>query len=344
MECMLHLLGKRASLVQELRVFAQSRGLTLDLVRADSLHSMHSSYASGFETGGHRLEKWSELRTALHVAEHGTVSAAAAALGYHRATVNRHVDALEAELGARIFIRHAHGYTLTEVGEEVLRVAQTTKSLTDELKGRVLGRKAEIEGEIRLTLLAPFAGLVLASIDEFKSLHPKCLVAIDTTEDLVRLEYGEAHIAIRAGTEPDHPDYVVQDLGVVRLNLYAHENYVSQFGMPESAKHLEGHRFVAPHAEDRRLPFWPWIEKHVRPEMIVMSSRDIWFNVEAISRGIGMGFLGDHEAIARKLLHPVFPPEEDWTLRLWLTTHVNLHRTEKVQAMLDCIKSSFGRA
>ena len=69
------------------------------------------------------MDKWAELRTAYQVAKLGTVSAAADALGFHRATVNRHIDVLEAEIGARIFIRHARGYALTELGEDVLRVA-----------------------------------------------------------------------------------------------------------------------------------------------------------------------------------------------------------------------------
>ncbi|MEO0917390.1 MAG: LysR family transcriptional regulator [Pseudomonadota bacterium] len=289
------------------------------------------------------MKNWSELRTALYVAEHGTVSAAAAALGYHRATVNRHIDALEAELGAKIFLRHAQGYTLTEHGEEVLRVAQTTQGLVDGLSNRLRAKNTEIEGEIKLTMLAPFVGLILAPIDAFKTLHPNCLVSIDTTEDLVRLEHGDAHVAIRAGGKPDYPDYVTQSLGRVSLHLYAHETYRARYGVPKSTDDLTGHRFIAPHDEDRRLPFWPWIQRHVRPEMIVMSSRDIWLNVEAISRGVGMGFLGDHEAASRKRLHPVHLTDETWSVELWLTTHVDQHRTEKVQSMLTCVKSEFGR-
>jgi len=292
---------------------------------------------------GLNVKNWSELRTALHVADLGTVSAAAVALGYHRATVNRHIDALEAELGAKIFLRHAQGYTLTEIGEEVLRVAKTTQSLIIDLEGRLQAKHTEVDGEIKLTLLAPFVGLLLAPIDAFKTQHPNCLVSIDTTEDLVRLEHGDAHVAIRAGSKPEHPDYVTQSLGQIPLRLYAHDSYRARFGVPKRGDDLTGHRFIAPHAEDRRLPFWPWVEKNVRQEMIVMSSRDIWLNVEAISRGVGMGFLGDHEAASRKGLHPVDLDDETWSVELWLTTHVDVHRTEKVQAMLACIKSAFGK-
>ena len=46
------------------------------------------------------MDRWNEVRTAFAVARLGTVSAAAQELGLHRATVIRHIDALEESLGA----------------------------------------------------------------------------------------------------------------------------------------------------------------------------------------------------------------------------------------------------
>lgn len=192
------------------------------------------------------MDKWAELRTAYQVAKLGTVSGAAEALGYHRATVNRHIDVLEAEIGARIFIRHARGYALTEVGEDVLRVAEKTESLIDDLAGRVQGGKAQIDGEIKLTILAPFAGILMPAVTAFRTENPQCTVVIDATEDLAKLEYGEAHIAVRAGAKPDHPDYVVRHFGNVGFNLYAHESYVNEHGLPSGIDDLAKHKFVVP--------------------------------------------------------------------------------------------------
>lgn len=285
------------------------------------------------------MDKWAELRTAYQVAKLGTVSAAADALGYHRATVNRHIDVLEAEIGARIFLRHARGYALTEVGEDVLRVALKTESLIDDFAGRVQGGKTQLDGEIILTILAPFAGLMMTSIADFRAKHPQCAVVVDASEDLARLEYGEAHIALRAGAKPDHPDYVVSSFGRVGFNLYAHDSYIQRHGMPAGATDLEGHRFVVPHAQNRRLPFTPWITDHVRQDMIAMSSRDTWVNIEAISAGVGMGFMGDHEANNRGNFRAVLPLNKAWSVPVWLVTHVDLHRTQKVQAMLACLKA-----
>lgn len=284
------------------------------------------------------MDKWAELRTAYHVARLGTVSAAANALGFHRATVNRHIDLLEAELGGRIFIRHARGYTLTELGEDVLRVAQKTEELTNDLASRAEGAKAAIAGDIKLTILAPFAGLLMGAIATFRASNPKCQVLIDASEDLARLEYGEAHIAIRAGAKPDHPDYVVSSFRRVGFSLYAHDSYVSQHGLPKDVDDFSGHQFVAPPLGDSRVPFEPWINDHIEPDMIALSSKTIEVNNAAVSAGIGIGILPDHEAQTVASLRRVLPPDAGWTIPLWLTTHVDLHRTEKVQEFLKCLK------
>lgn len=286
------------------------------------------------------MDKWTELRTAYQVAKLGTVSAAAQTLGFHRATVNRHIDILEQEIGAKIFIRHARGYALTEIGQDLLRVAQKTEELIDDLAGRVQGGNAQIEGQIKLTILAPFASLLMPAVAEFRARNPQCRVDIETGEDLARLEYGEAHIAVRAGQRPEHPDYVVSELGGIAFNLYAHDKYIARHSLPTKGADMSEHLFVLPEFPNERLPFGSWIADNIRPEMIALSSRDIWVTAEAISAGIGMGFMGEYEAGARGNLNAVFPPNPDWAVPGWIVTHVDLHRTEKVQAMLASIKAN----
>ena len=159
------------------------------------------------------MDNWDEIRTAYQVARLGTVSGAAEVLGVHHATVIRHIDALEGRLGAKLFQRHARGYTSTEAGLDLLRVAAATDDQLSQLVGRIKGRDAQVAGDLVVTSLdslAPVMGRLLA---EFQKAHPDVLVRYLTGERLFRLEYGEAHVAIRAGvTAPDQPDNVVQSL------------------------------------------------------------------------------------------------------------------------------------
>lgn len=286
------------------------------------------------------MDNWTEFRTALHVARLGTVSAAAEALNIHRATVNRHVDVLEAELGARIFIRHGRGYTLTEAGEDVLRVAQKTEDMLQDLASRVQGKASSIEGEIKLTVLPVFASLLMAPINAFRAENPACRVVISATEDLARLEFAEAHLALRAGPKPETPDYVVQTYPPVPINLYAHQDYIDRHGKPRDASDLASHWFVGTEASSIRGPFSRWLHERIEPSQTILASDQHVVREHAIFSGVGIGFLSTFEVQNRPEMVKVLPQTDDWQIPLWLVTHVDLHRTAKVQAMLHHIKSS----
>ena len=228
---------------------------------------------------------------------------------------------------------------MTEVGQDVLRVAQKAEEMIEDLAGRVRDGNARIEGEIKLTLLPPFAGFLMEAIHLFRSENPHCVVRVDVSEDLARLEYGEAHIALRAGAKPEHPDYVVTHFGDIGFNLYAHDSYLTRKGAPNPHGGFSGHAFVLPEFPHDRLPFADWVKDHIRPDMVALSSRDIGVMADAVCAGLGIGFLGDAEAQKRGGLRPILPTNPDWKVTCWLVTHVDLHRTEKVQAMLSCIKA-----
>src|SRR5210317_620204 len=103
------------------------------------------------------MDNWDEVRTAYQVARLGTVSGAADVLGVHHATVIRHIDALEKRLGVKLFQRHARGYTPTEAGADLLRVAQATDDQFNQLAGRIKGRGSDVSGELVVTSLVTLA-------------------------------------------------------------------------------------------------------------------------------------------------------------------------------------------
>ena len=151
------------------------------------------------------MDNWDEIRTAYQVARLGTVSAAADVLGVHHATVIRHIDALEGRLGVKLFQRHARGYTATEAGEDLMRVGQATDDQFGQLEGRIKGRGSDVSGELVITSLDSIAPLLSPVLVEFQELYPDLLIRYLTDERVFRLEYGEAHVAVRAGSPPQEP-------------------------------------------------------------------------------------------------------------------------------------------
>jgi DNA-binding transcriptional LysR family regulator len=60
----------------------------------------------------------------------------------------------------------------------------------------------------------------------------------------------------------------------------------------------------------------------------------------AIRSGVGLGFIGLRDAAGDPDLVQVLPPRAEWDSPLWLVTHVDLHRTRKVQAFLAHLKEA----
>lgn len=67
---------------------------------------------------------------------------------------------------------------------------------------------------------------------------------------------------------------------------------------------------------------------------MVFFSPTLSIRSEAIRIGMGIGFLPTHVARLNGDLVQVHPPLEAWDIPVWLVTHVDLHRTPKVQAVL----------
>ena len=148
------------------------------------------------------VDTWGEIRTAYQVARLGTVSGAAEVLGVHHATVIRHIDALEKRLGTKLFQRHARGYTPTEAGRDLLSTAQRTEEQFGQLVSRIKGQGETVTGELVVTSISGIAPVLSPVFAEFQALHPDVAIRFYSDMRLFRLDYGEAHVAIRAGAAP----------------------------------------------------------------------------------------------------------------------------------------------
>ncbi len=282
---------------------------------------------------------WDEIRTAYHVARHGTVSAAAEALGVHHATVIRHVDALEKRLGVKLFQRHARGYTPTEAGSDLLLVGQATEEQFTQLAGRIRGRGDAVTGELVVTSLVSVAPKLVPALTRFRAEHEGVIVRYLTGERILRLQYGEAHVAIRAGAAPQEPDNVVQPFVEQQVALYGSRDYLERRGMPEGDGDLQRHDFVGIDEPGNRAPFHRWMHDTIPPERIVFRASDNRVLREAVLSGAGLGFAPLWEAARFPALVRVLGPRPEWSAPLWLVTHVDLHRTAKVQTFLKFLKA-----
>lgn len=289
------------------------------------------------------VENWDDVRIAYHVARLGTLSAAAAFLGVHHATVIRRITALEGRLGSKLFQRHPRGYTPTEAGRELMKVASVTEEHLDQLSGRIRGRGAAVSGDLVVTSLAAYSALLVPWLAEFQQLHPETRITLIADDRPLKLELGEAHVAIRAGKRPQEADNIVQHFMDMEMAIYGSQTYVEAHPKITCEQDLAGHRFVGSVLTPQRAPFSQWMHERIPPEAITFKSSRFTAVQEAVRAGMGLSILSMLDAETDPRMVRVFGPLPEWSSKIWLLSHVDLHRSAKVQAILGFLKEKVRR-
>jgi DNA-binding transcriptional LysR family regulator len=281
---------------------------------------------------------WNDVHVAYQVIMCGTLSAAAEALDVHHSTVLRRVNALEKRLGARLFHRHARGYTPTEAGLMLKHVAENTQTNFDRLFGQLQGVDTQLKGTLVITSVNALAPNITPILADFQRLYPEIRLEFAAESRIYKLEHGEAHVGIRPGAKPTDPDYVVQPLAKNYATLYGSREYIRQYGKMSTLEDINGHRFVSTINPLRFIKFMEWLEDSVPSDQIYFRSSDFVGFVPAIKAGLGIAPLNCWLASTEPELLPVIAPPEQWAGNLWLVTHRDMHRTSKVQAFTQFLK------
>ena len=109
-------------------------------------------------------ENWDDLRYILAVAEGGSVSAAARALGVNHATVLRRVAAFEERHGVSLFEKGARGYTIPPDRLRIVEAAREAEAAIAAVGRLMQGRAAPAAGRVRITTTDTFSLTIVPAI------------------------------------------------------------------------------------------------------------------------------------------------------------------------------------
>ncbi|MBS0521020.1 MAG: LysR family transcriptional regulator [Proteobacteria bacterium] len=124
------------------------------------------------------------LRSLLAVAECGSFTAAAEAIGVTQSGVSQAVAALEESLGVTLVVRHRRGADLTAAGERVAAHARTALDALGRIKGEADAARGLASGTVRLAgFPSVFATLLPPLLRRFRTRHPEVRVVALETDD-----------------------------------------------------------------------------------------------------------------------------------------------------------------
>jgi DNA-binding transcriptional LysR family regulator len=285
----------------------------------------------------------------LSVAQHRSFRRAAAELGVTPSAMSQAVRALEARIGAALFIRTTRSVGLTEAGERFLVRA---KPAFEELVGatedaRDLGQRPA--GLLRLTAPRAVVPTLLESlIAPFCQAYPDIEVEIAASPDLVDIAAEGFDAGIRQG------QFIEADMIALRLKpshplaVVGSPDYLRRRQRPKLIDDLRQHACLRMRRSNGSIAPWSFVNGNESVEVVVSGpfiANDIPTMLAAAVEGLGLAQVPEPLAAgamkAGKLV-PVLERFAPTAPGLFLYYPGNRQMMPKLRAFIDHVKSRSG--
>lgn len=190
------------------------------------------------------MDRFVAMEAFVRVAERGGFTAAAHDLRISRAMVSRHVQDLEAHLGARLLNRTTRKVHLTEAGQVYYERSTTLLAELAAAEGEVGELHSRPRGTLRVNGPVVFGAMHLAAaVADYMVAFPEVSVELTLTDRVVDLVEEGFDTTIRIGRLSDS-SMIARRLAPVGLVVVAAPAYLARHGVPLAPADLAQHRCI----------------------------------------------------------------------------------------------------
>lgn len=278
---------------------------------------------------------WNLVPAFLAAHEHGSLLAAARALGSSQPTVGRHISELEAQLGTVLFERTGRGLAPTPAGLRLAEAARAMESGALALLSSVGASRSTLEGTVRISASQPVACVLLPPLlAQMRQTLPGIQVELVASNAVSNLLRREADIALRM-VRPVQASLVARRIGQVGLSACAHRDYLARRGTPAEPADLLQHDLVG---NDQVMDIprgFAALGNDVPRERLVLRTDDLMAYWSAVRAGLGIGFVADYLLRTDPAVQRVLPQLRIPPLPIWLTVHREIRSSARIRAVYD---------
>lgn len=236
------------------------------------------------------MDKLRAMQAFIHIAEEGSLTAAARVMASSLPAMVRTLAAFEAQLGVRLFNRTTRRISLTDEGRRHLDSCRQILAALGDAEAALSADAAEPAGHLTITAPMLFGQMHVApAVTRFVQKHEKMRCSVVLADRVVNLLEEGMDVGIRIGALDDS-SLVAQPVGHIRRVVVASPAWLRRHGAPGHPRDLLKANCVrvTDHA-----PTWGPFNDHGRPLRLAVSG-NLEFNqnapaVQACVAGVGLG-------------------------------------------------------
>lgn len=298
------------------------------------------------------MDQIQAMRIFARVVEAGTFTRAADSLQLPKASVTKHIQALEERLRVKLLNRTTRRVTVTADGAAYYDRAVRLLADFDDLEASVSQARTTPRGRLRVDVGTSVARLlVIPHLAEFQSRYPEIQIDLGVSDRTVDLISDNVDCVIRGGELADQ-SLVARRIGNLEFITVAAPEYLARHSTPQHPGELEspGHRnliYFSP-VSARRYP----LEFHQDGKLIeIASPAPLCVNesnayVSALLAGQGIGQASSFQVQEHLQSGRLQRVLQDWThplLPVYVVYPPNSHLSAKVRVFVDWVVELFSR-
>lgn len=291
-----------------------------------------------------------DIAVFVRVAQLGSFTRAADALGVSKAVVSKYVSRLEQRLGARLLHRTTRRLTLTEPGDALFRRSAGALAELGEAEKDVAQLTGAPRGTLRISAPTYFGSVSLApALKDFRTRYPDIALDLELEDRLVDLVKERFDLAVRIAPMTDS-SLVARRLAPCPLVVVGAREYFRRRGMPKAPADLRGHDCLTyslsrnPNEWRFRAPGGRWVAVTVASSL--RCNNDFALKQAALD-GLGLGmfpsFFVERELVEGRLARAL-PGYETQALSINVVYASKRHLLPKARAFVDFLAERFGAA
>ncbi len=244
-----------------------------------------------------RMDKLRAMQAFMHIADQGSLTAAARVMSSSLPAMVRTLAALEAHLGVRLFNRTTRRIALTDEGRRYLERCREVLGAVQDAEESLSDRGGEPRGQLVITAPVLFGQMYVApAVTRFVQRYPEVSCKLLLHDRVVNLLEEGIDVGVRIGALEDST-LVAQSVFSIRRVVVASPAYLRKHGTPAHPRELAKANCVRFNG-----PSGPWWTFHDKGKTFTVPvTGNLEFNnaapaVEACVAGAGFGMFISYQS------------------------------------------------
>ena len=280
---------------------------------------------------------WDLYRTFHAVLREGSLSGAARVLDMTQPSIARHVDALEAALGSKLFLRTPRGLSPTDAALELKPLTESLAVTSAALRRTAEGRGGVVSGTVRISASEVVAFAHLPSIlIRLRQAHPNLTLEVSPSNALDDLLQRRADVAVRM-VRPEQQALLSRHIGAIEVGLHAHRDYLDRRGTPRTMADLSNHDLIGYDVETPAIRAVAQLYPALSRNGFALRVDSDVTQLAAIRACFGIGVCQVALAAAEPDLVRVLPEAFSLPLETWIVMHEDLRGNARCRVVFDAL-------